>query len=1040
MPPRAADREEGRALVGQLVSDFGDQLAYYKSPDFDETTNRQRFIDPLFAALGWDVADEDRRGPFADVLLEYSLRRPNVDANQLTLDHDEAEDQRIEDALASREAVEYIGVRRPDYSFRIQGERRFFVEAKRPSVEISSPRPIYQVKSYGWSARTLVAVLTDFEEWLVFDCRYRPVLEEPLTGLLPEFRLSFRQYVDAWDLLWNTFSREAVADGSLDRYVATLADRRGELPVDQAFLADLGRWRQQLARDLAEQNPELDVWQLNDATQLTLDRLVFIRVCEDRRLEPTEVLRPLLASDSPYEDFIHAIVPLRENYNGGLLDPDSIDDLRVTPITFKQIVRGLYTPWSPYRFDVLGVEILGSIYERALASIITLDGERRVKIEVKPEVRKAGGVYYTPQWVVDEIVRRTIDPLIEGRRPRDLAKFRVLDPACGSGSFLIGAFSRLIQHFENYYTAHPTVDRRSHFRDEQGIERLTASTKAGLLRNSIFGVDVDPAAVEVTTMSLYLKSLESDAPEYVRTQMSLSGAILPSLAENIRVGNSLISTDFFAQEVLTELDDYEEHRLRPFKWASSDEGFGRVFDDGGFDVVIGNPPYFNIDSTYGAGHPVPAYLRTHYADVWLDKTDVYYYFLRRGAELATKRLGFIVSRAFLEADKAKRVRAWLADNARLDRLVDFDGFFVFPDAGIATAIAVFDTSTRHEDAVTAVQRLGTGATSPREVIDGMRRETDPFEVFERKGTLDGRPWRFPNPYVAELFDKIDSRGEHLTRLCILGQGMQTGANGVFGKLDAERVKRFELPMSLLKPRARNSDIHRFHVSGGDEFVLYLEEVSSFEKLPAAVRKYLELPQNKEKLEARAAYKRGDCEWWRFTWPLHQDHYRGPRLISPYRTGHNRFALDEVFSWLTLTDTTVAFRRPHVREDDRYLLGVLNSRLMTFRFRGLGKLTGPNMWEAFDNSIAELPIRRIDFTTEVDRMLHDRVVELVRGIEHSLSVRDAATFTSERSLARRRVEALLEELDAVVLDLYGIEENEERATVLSLGAPLSLGAV
>lgn len=343
-PQAASDREGGREAVRALVEAFGDELAYYKSAEFDETTTRQRFIDPFFAALGWDVADEAKRGPYADVVLEYSLRRENP--AQLVLDADEAEDRRVEDALASDQDVGSIGVRRPDYSFRIGGERRFFVEAKRPSVDIGSPRPIYQVKSYGWSARTPLALLTDFEEFLVFDCRYRPVLDEPLTGLLPEFRLTFRDYVEQWDRLWDTFSREAVASGSLTRYAEQLVDRKGQLPVDQAFLADLARWRSALARDLSTKNPSIDVWQLNDATQLTLDRLVFIRVCEDRRLEPDEVLRPLLDQDDPYPAFIRAIVPLRENYNGGLLNEDFTDDLTVSPVVFKRIIHGLYTPWS----------------------------------------------------------------------------------------------------------------------------------------------------------------------------------------------------------------------------------------------------------------------------------------------------------------------------------------------------------------------------------------------------------------------------------------------------------------------------------------------------------------------------------------------------------------------------------------------------------------------------------------------------------------------------------------------------------------------
>ena len=271
-PNVAADREVGRHAVVELCESFERDLDYHKSREFDETTARQRFIDPFFAALGWDVADEARRGPYADVVLESSL--PHGGAARFALEEEEAEDARIEEAVGAGGEAGPVTVRHPDYSFSIDGARQFFVEAKRPSVNISSPRPIFQVKSYAWSSGTPLALLTDFEDLLVFDCRHRPVLEESNTGLLPEFSLNFRQYPDAWDRLWDIFSREAVAAGSLTRYREKSQERGGQLPVDRAFLSDLGRWRAQLAKAFARDDRQLDVWQLNDATQLTLDRVV----------------------------------------------------------------------------------------------------------------------------------------------------------------------------------------------------------------------------------------------------------------------------------------------------------------------------------------------------------------------------------------------------------------------------------------------------------------------------------------------------------------------------------------------------------------------------------------------------------------------------------------------------------------------------------------------------------------------------------------------------------------------------------------------
>src|SRR4051794_2313984 len=197
-PAAADDREEGRRRVERLCAEFAENLDYYKSREFDETSARQRFIDPFFAALGWDVADEKKRGPYAEVVLEVSTR-----ARTHTVAAEEQEDERVAVALAAEKDPGPGGGRRPAYSFRLAGRQRFLVEAKRPSVDIDSPRPIYQVKAYGWNADVPVGILTDFEQLLAFDCRYQPVLGEPQTGLIPEFSLGYKTYVKNWDLLWD---------------------------------------------------------------------------------------------------------------------------------------------------------------------------------------------------------------------------------------------------------------------------------------------------------------------------------------------------------------------------------------------------------------------------------------------------------------------------------------------------------------------------------------------------------------------------------------------------------------------------------------------------------------------------------------------------------------------------------------------------------------------------------------------------------------------------------------------------------------------
>jgi len=257
---------------------------------------------------------------------------------------------------------------------------------------------------------------------------------------------------------------------------------------------------------------------------------------------------------------------------------------------------------------------------------------------------------------------------------------------------------------------------------------------------------------------------------------------------------------------------------------------------------------------------------------------------------------------------------------------------------------------------------------------------------------------------------------------------------VFGKLSDEEVKRRGFPASLLKRRATNSSIHRYYVADSKENVLYLEDVPSYASLPESVRNYLEEPPNEAALKARAAYKRGDCKWWRFTFPLHKELHIGPRRISPYRTGHNRFSLDRDFSYFTSTDTTIIFPRKGVKEDLRYIQALLNSKLLTFRFRGLGKLTSPNMWESLPYTLADVPIRRINFAAESDRRKHDAIVQRTRDVENARSAAFDGPSAADRSLGARRSEAFMEEIDRVVLDLYGITDAQEQASVLALGSP------
>ena len=279
---------------------------------------------------------------------------------------------------------------------------------------------------------------------------------------------------------------------------------------------------------------------------------------------------------------------------------DLTPDLNLDDKVLKDILKSLYYPDSPYEFSVLPSDILGQVYERFLGKVIRLTAGHRAVIELKPEVRKAGGVYYTPTYIVDYIVKETVGKLVEGKKPGPrggVSKLRILDPACGSGSFLLGAYQFLLDwHRDEYVKDDPEKWAKGKtpclFLKSGDDWRLTTDERKRILLNNIYGVDKDDQAVEVTKLSLLLKVLEGEDDETIQKQFLLfQKRALPDLGDNIKCGNSLIDSDFYDGQQGNLFDEEEVYRINAFDW---DKEFPDIMKNGGFDAVIGNPPYVDI--------------------------------------------------------------------------------------------------------------------------------------------------------------------------------------------------------------------------------------------------------------------------------------------------------------------------------------------------------------------------------------------------------------------------------------------------------------
>lgn len=768
MPP-AVTRDDGYARVQALVERFENNLDYYRSYVFDETSNRASFIDPLFEALGWDVNDNAGKGPDRDVILNARVAlRPTV-AGETAWDDDLA----LND-LAEREPEVQI----PDYTFRVTGETRFFVEAKKPTVNLRSRAPTFQVKSYAWSQQVAIGVLTDFEEFRVFLCRTRPDYDRPDEGILGHFDLRYSQYADNWNQLWELLSRQAVAAGSLAPYIRqTTRKTRGTLRVDQAFLAELSEWRERIAADLAQRNIGLSPTELADATQRILDRVVFVRACEDRDIEPRPILRGYARRTDAYARITQEFGRLNTVYNGALFAPHFSEDLELSDQLFQNLIASLYFPRSPYRFDVIGPELLGSVYERFLGKRVTISEDGAVSFEEKLEVRHAGGVYYTPRWVVDTIVDRILSPKLAGRTPRAAANLRIVDPACGSGSFLIGALDWLIRWHEHYYQQHPHQDAASHYRAPDGSIRLTTEAKADLLSSCIYGVDIDPQAVEITQMSLYLKVLEEESAETLqRHQRLFHSTVLPPMDKNIRCGNALISPGGVPARTFDDLE--LARRLNPFDWWHTRHGFGAVFSErGGFDAVIGNPPYTRIQVLQEFYPDEVSIYASRYESASYGSFDISTLFVERSFELMRDRiprgnLGFIITRQIAEADYGRPLRQMLSSRDAVSEIIDFGSGTVFEDASAYTLILLAGLSSHEQYQLTRVSAAAPSLAALETA------EQSALSARLPAASLGEHEWDLSLPAEAELLARLSRDYPTLEEVADghIFQGVITGAD------------------------------------------------------------------------------------------------------------------------------------------------------------------------------------------------------------------------------------------------------------------------
>ncbi len=699
-------REEAKAVVEKLVNRFAEQRNGYHAADYNETKTRRDFIDPLFTAFGWDMDNKDDVAePYREVIHEDKVKIQGK-------------------------------TKAPDYGFRLSGskDRLFFVEAKKPSIALKANKEsAFQVRRYGWNSGASVSILTNFEEFSIYNCSKKPSATESSTVARLKY-FTYDQLLKEFDFFYDIFSREAVVKGRFDNYIKSDIAKKGTQTPDKEFVVSLDKWRKFIAIDIARSNLKLNEDELNFAVQLIIDRLIFLRFCEDRGVETYGQLKTAVSKGDAYKNLCGVFKDADNKYNSGLFDfkKDRItQELKVTNKMIKGIVEDLYSPNCEYDFKALPVEVLGNAYEQFLGKVIRINKAHHAVIEEKPEVRKAGGVYYTPEYIVDYIVQNTVGKLIRGKTPKEIEDVKIVDPACGSGSFLLGAFQYLLNFHAEYYHKNGYASKKTKDNPLTPHGTLSTAEKKKILLNNIYGVDIDANAVEVTKLSLLLKCMEGETDASIKQQFNMfHERVLPDLDNNIKDGNSLIDTDFYDYE----FDLGFEKKIKPFNWKHA---FPEVFktnraitgkpnskerlkkalvksieaekelDDamrgyidtiqdplasyvskGGFDIIIGNPPYGALLLP-----DEDSYLRTKYS-VANYQLDTYNLFTEKALQISNRnaKIGYIIPSAWTASVYDDKYRKFLSKEVCIDEIV-ITPKQTFKDATVETCIILFSADS-----------------------------------------------------------------------------------------------------------------------------------------------------------------------------------------------------------------------------------------------------------------------------------------------------------------------------------------------------------
>lgn len=982
---------DSKEELRELIAKYQQYKADKKSVELSEEETRS-WINRLLEIFGWDVLNTQQIKQEKIVDEEQKTKLAEIDSTHT----------------------------KPDYSLVNGNTVKAYLDAKKIDVDIfKSKEAAFQVRSYGWSADLPCSFLTNFEQFVIFDCRFAPKKSDPATT--GAIQISMDEYIGQFDQLENHLNRVLVYHNNLKKLYDT-TNTEGTHTVDELFNKLLSEFRLQLANNMYQNNKtSLSEDELNYYVQIILDRIIFIRVCESKGLEKEGLLLDFLKKGfwnafktSCYAEFYN-------HYDGAMFEKDvnnKFPSIALDDEIFADFVKQLYYPY-PYKFNAIPTKVIAKVYEDFLAYSLSIKNDSVVSC-LKEEYVKTNGAIPTHEFIADAICKQTLSS-VNINSPEDIFALRILDPCCGSGVFLVSAYEYLSNRLRDITT------KTNRWCIVDGDNKyLTVAAKQEIMKNCLYGIDCDPTAAEVTKMSMALKVID-DINEVLLTEAGMFGEkILSDIHKNIVTGNTLVDIDI-------DCPPSEIKYIRPLNIKGS--VYKNVFDEkGGFDYVLGNPPYVETKHFKAASTKIHEYLHNKYS-TFEGKVDLSVLFIERTMDLLNNNgyLGMIIQRRWFKTNYGKGARKFITQGSHLHKLLDIETNSLFKGRITYVSVMILKKAVCAQveydlikGDVNDVQLYFDEDRSP-EVIDSSYFSEaiwapelkTIFEIknkyAQRYGTVGTNTEISVCDGTQALWKKVYDIVEYSEK-----NGIITGKNGFKETVSIEK--------EMVKPIIYNREFKPLKDLVPDAYRVFpYEGADNKTKISIKTVKndyplaYKYLSKNKKRIKAQVECNAGDF-WHTYTREHNHDSFDSAKIIIPMTTKET-YATFENKHGLYMDNSNVWFI--NYKGDNALIMKaitmIINSTIFSV-FAKCGANQASNGYYKFNKQFIEpvpLPNNKIKTSNKIIKSLSS----LYDDMKALLSEYETATV-NDKLLYKGVMESKWKEVDELCYELYGVDAKEK----------------